>query len=891
MAVNVSSKYREIIYSGGAINRATLLINNNEIDNSNIKRITISSPIIDETVDYFYIGTFIAQKVEIEFKNNTELDLQGLVNLSIGTKTDDSEYAGADGFEDIYIGEFYIDTSPEDYSKSSKLTCYDASILFKQNVDISEFFDVNEEVTAENLLIGLCNKFLGQNMLGTYPNINRNITTWYYDTSKSGKYYISKIAEIMGGNAKIGRDGKLYIIPLKQVSSVTINALASKSWTLQSKYKISRVFWQNGNIVFERGTQNNNSLNISVDNVFLYGTENNIQEAINNIYDELNGFEMYSLKTENYGDVSLDCWDLINFSLGEENYNALNNNTIVYEMNIATTIDAKIPSKQKEEVTNVIGNILKTTNLMKTEIIQNEKEIKALADRIVDVANSITGMGAIRLENAFEGELNKLSIKGDISLLFPQSSFQSGHPLVPRNGLVPSNSLVPSSPVPYGNDVYYPSSNLFTKSNVLLIDDVEYKLDFDFLNYYDKNVYDEFVYENGECSIIRRVGINSQGEKYALDPSEYVTEPRKPILLEVKENSIIKLKSFDNAILTATYLLQNSLTETFATQVELHSEIQQTAENITSTVEAIYERKDDAQRQYTQINQTANEISQTVANNNTKANIIAKINDNTSLAKIDADNVDIVANDVLNILSGSTINLTGKNIAISSTNFSVDKNGNVTANSATLNNVTVNGGTLKLSNNATISGDNGLITSLIYPGNVRSSIFVGSADFFPVGHMGGGDTVNTNRSAMVFMFKLPANFTIKSAKIYITHCPINWKIGDYGSSYTIPGWSRNLNLYKITSTALEIDMVSYTAPYSTSYTPITNAFGSNGFTGSSSSITYGESIDIKNHISLTGINEFAILTSNGVQSGDEAFRQTGGLNGYIEIIGYTKFTN
>lgn len=888
MAVNVSSKYREVIYSGGAINRATLLINNNEIDNSNIKRITISSPIIDETVDYFYIGTFIAQKVEIEFKNNTELDLQGLVNLSIGTKTDDSEYAGADGFEDIYIGEFYIDTSPEDYSKSSKLTCYDASILFKQNVDISEFFDENEEVTAENLLIGLCNKFLGQNMLGTYPNINRNITTWYYDTSKSGKYYITKIAEIMGGNAKIGRDGKLYIIPLKQVPSVTINALASKSWTLQSKYKISRVFWQNGNIVFERGTQNNNSLNISVDNVFLYGTENNIQEAINNIYDELNGFEMYSLKTENYGDVSLDCWDLINFSLGEENYNALNNNTIVYEMNIATTIDAKIPSKQKEEVTNVIGNILKTTNLMKTEIIQNEKEIKALADRIVDVANSITGMGAIRLENAFEGELNKLSIKGDISLLFPQSSFQSGHPLVPRNGLVPSNSLVPSSPVPYGNDVYYPSSNLFTKSNVLLIDDVEYKLDFDFLNYYDKNVYDEFVYEDGECSIIRRVGINSQGEKYALDPSEYVTEPRKPILLEVKENSIIKLKSFDNAILTATYLLQNQFTETFATQVELHSEIQQTADKINLEVR----KKVNETEIISKINQTPETITINASRLNLQGYVTVSDLTGDGTTTINGANIttgEIKSSNYVANTSGTKISLSDG--TIDTKNFKLSNIGNVTANSATLNNVTVNGGTLKLSNNATISGDNGLITSLIYPGSVRSQLFVGPGDFFPVGHLGGGDTANTNKSAMVFNFKLPANFTIKSAKIYITHAPINWKLGDYGSSYTIPGSSRNLNLYKITSTALEIDMVTYYAPYSTSYTPITNAFGSSGFTGSSNSITYGESIDIKNHISLTGINEFAILTSNGVQSGDEVFRQTGGLVGYLEIIGYTKFTN
>lgn len=60
--------------------------------------------------------------------------------------------------------------------------------------------------------------------------------------------------------------------------------------------------------------------------------------------------------------------------------------------------------------------------------------------------------------------------------------------------------------------------------------------------------------------------------------------------------------------------------------------------------------------------------------------IIGKINDETpSGVQIEADKINLSATDVLNILAGNTINLTSKNIAISSTNFSVDKNGNITA--------------------------------------------------------------------------------------------------------------------------------------------------------------------------------------------------------------------
>lgn len=89
------------------------------------------------------------------------------------------------------------------------------------------------------------------------------------------------------------------------------------------------------------------------------------------------------------------------------------------------------------------------------------------------------------------------------------------------------------------------------------------------------------------------------------------------------------------------------------------------------------------------IDVTAGEINEEVGkkmNNGdfTKANIILKINDNTSSAKINADIINLSANDVLNLLAGNTINLSSKNIAINSTNFSVTKDGVLTAKSGTI---------------------------------------------------------------------------------------------------------------------------------------------------------------------------------------------------------------
>lgn len=210
MAQHVSSNYRKTIYSGGAEHNALLTIGDNTIDVSNIKKITIKDDIIDASQDVFRIGTFISKQVDIVFKNADEIDLDGKVHLEIATKVDGY-------WEWVVIGDFNIETSPTDYYKNAKLTMLDDSILFKPSVDIHQWFDKDKDtITVEELLKALCNHFLGEDRLGTYPNVNLDKVIGFYDSTVSGKQYISWLAELMGSNAKIGRDGKLYLIPLKR---------------------------------------------------------------------------------------------------------------------------------------------------------------------------------------------------------------------------------------------------------------------------------------------------------------------------------------------------------------------------------------------------------------------------------------------------------------------------------------------------------------------------------------------------------------------------------------------------------------------------------------------------------------------------------------------------
>ena len=391
----VSDKYREKVYSGGALHRASLTINGVYIPNSNIKSIKIYSPIIDKTQDYFYIGTFLAQKIEIQFRNSENIDLNGIVTLTIDTKINEpsgspEDYTYNDGYEDVPIGSYIIDTSPEDYYKNAKITCYDKSILFKKNIDISQWFDENGEITAENLLINLCNHFLGENMLGTYPELHRNLKTGSYDNTLSGKSYVSQIAEIMASNAKIGRDGKLYLIPLKHAPEVNINAKKGKTWEVKDKYKISGVNYENLDGIILAGNDENNVLYIRSNNFFINGTIEHRQEIIDNIYNELKDFEMYAIKHENYGDVSLDSWDIISFKVDDNIYNSYNDNTITYEMNIATSIETTIPSKQNQQIANNVKKENDKINKIENEINQINGEIKTTITRVGDIESDLS---------------------------------------------------------------------------------------------------------------------------------------------------------------------------------------------------------------------------------------------------------------------------------------------------------------------------------------------------------------------------------------------------------------------------------------------------------------------------------------------------------------------
>ena len=259
-----------------------------------------------------------------------------------------------------------------------------------------------------------------------------------------------------------------------------------------------------------------------------------------------------------------------------------------------------------------------------------------------------------------------------------------------------------------------PSSNPSSEKKEYIIDIEELRVKGD--------VYDSLVITKDEDYVMRRLSLSEYGVLSVLE--QEVKEPLENVNIELFEgDNYIYLIDMTGNKFYAEYIVKNDFTDLYVTTNQMNSAITQSADKIELSVNqklTSYATTDDLEEQVTELNstitQTASEINAEVEKKVdeetiTGAYLILKINGDTSEAKLNADKIELLANDILNLLAGNTINLTSKNIVIASTNFNVDKNGNMTCNNAN-----VIGGSIKLTGNyaGTSSGSNFIIDNSTY---------------------------------------------------------------------------------------------------------------------------------------------------------------------------------
>lgn len=481
--------------------------------------------------------------------------------------------------------------------------------------------------------------------------MNKNIAV--YDNTVGARTYLSYIAEQAGGFACIGRDGKLYIKTIGE-DTVQLDIERFQDFVWGEKFKVSRVAYEDGIRDLKFGNRTNNTVWINQENMYIVDSE-----QVENIYNELANFECYSFEGNSIIDPAIDAGDIVVI----DGKRVIFQGDMEYLGKFKASISSKIQSKSKEDTMTRIPSQKVINRRVESRIDQQDGIIEQTVSEVSEQNNKIS-----RVQQTVDELNSKISDIADIT-----TSQES------NSGSLVFEDINQSEPihveiVPLGDNIsylypfeqLYPADNLYIKLRTLRFTNTETNEVFDYelpddLLYYDNEHYDKFIldYDSQTCYVNKKCAYDNNGNVTCL-ANEVINSYTFPHINLTDGDYTVQILKYDGvpygAYLFCRLMAQNIYTTQFATKAELNSEISQTADSITSTVSGTYETKDDAQRQYSQIRQTTDNLTTVVG---------TKVGEN----------------EVCSVISQSPdeINITSNRFSLDSTNFKVTKDGKITA--------------------------------------------------------------------------------------------------------------------------------------------------------------------------------------------------------------------
>lgn len=282
------------------------------------------------------------------------------------------------------------------------------------------------------------------------------------------------------------------------------------------------------------------------------------------------------------------------------------------------------------KITSTVSEMNETIEGQNQKISQVTQSVDEINSKITDIADITTSAesnyASVNLVNVNESEPMTIKIhpiNEDVSFLYP------------RNNLYPSDDL-------------YLKGRTIRFTNTKTKESFDYELPADLL-YYDANTYDEFnlSYDSKTCSVTKRVGyVDANGNKGTV--TEKTTNYEFPTIPLTAGDYKVSLLGYSGVYLFVQLMAANLYTTQFATKVELSSSIEQTKDSITSEVKAEYATKDEVKTSVSTIKQTTDSINLEVAKkvdnkDYTSAQILMKINNDTSSTLIKSDKLDVDA--------------------------------------------------------------------------------------------------------------------------------------------------------------------------------------------------------------------------------------------------------
>ena len=349
-----------------------------------------------------------------------------------------------------------------------------------------------------------------------------------------------------------------------------------------------------------------------------------------------------------------------------------------------------------------------------------QNDVTLIADNVMltkelDSSNGINGLSLMKQICEISGVFGRMDRYGKLDYLSLESSM-----LLPADDLFPANDLYPSAGSGDSENSFNISTSLmyehplvedFFTSNIdgVIIVDSDGAQVITENNQNPYYVQDNFVIigqthetimalANALLSKISSISyrpINSskiKGQPY-VECGDFISGEVNGYGFEayVFQRDLTGIKALRDAYLCkGKEMLENDMNGVTAQLQRLNKTTERVKTSVQVTekgLESEVKRATDAESELsTRIEQTEQQIVLCVDSATGKIVQVSLIGDTGSGTefKVDADNINLSASDVINLLSGETINLTGKNIAITSDNFSVTKEGKMTCNDANI---------------------------------------------------------------------------------------------------------------------------------------------------------------------------------------------------------------
>ena len=550
---NTSQNYKNKILNDSTQHELNIYIDNNKIEPNHI--IDFKSTLELFNNNEFCLGC--TPEIDIEF----EIDKRDLPEVYNEVYVE----TGIDG-EVVPIGYFTIQKPIEDDEFKVKIKATDYMKKFEDNK--YDGSNLNYPATMLQVLQDICTKIGVE--LGSTSFLNADKQIAVYDNTVTARTYIGYIAEQAGGFAVIGRDRKLYIKTFgEDTADIDINLFGDFKWG--DKFSVSKVSYEDGTQNYKFGDETASTVYINQNNMYIVDSE-----QIENIYNQIKDFEVYSFEGETIIDPAYDIGDILIIDGKKVIYQG----ELEYAGKFKANIKSKIQAKTEQESMQTKSNSSEKIRRVQSEINQIDGKIEQLVEEtseqsqkltkveqtvdsisqkvsdIEDLTQTTEGIKTVALANCIEGNLLELHIYGNNTVF---------------------NYLLIDDKLTLNDNLYLEGDDLISvtdKDNNIKT----YSLGITEALRQNNKVCDEFVLENGQAKVIRRV--NKSGSTKAKESVENLGK----LAISLKEGTnTITINNY-TARIKAKYVIKSTYSDTFASRVEMNSAITQNSEKIMSEV-------------------------------------------------------------------------------------------------------------------------------------------------------------------------------------------------------------------------------------------------------------------------------------------------------------------